>query len=160
VASNPGQIPAGGKDVISVVVNTKNRGGSNLRKRFRVKTNDPGSESFTLVIKGDVRAYILVKPKRIRLRGRVGEQVQKTVQIERLKTHPFRVKSIRARNGENLQFELKEDNSGKDGYRLVVKNTMKEAGTYYDVITIETDSKAKPKLQIPVTGRILAAAKK
>ncbi len=41
VASNPGQIPAGGKDKISVVVNTKNRGGGLLQKRFSVFTNDP-----------------------------------------------------------------------------------------------------------------------
>jgi hypothetical protein len=160
VASNPGQIPAGGKDVISVVVNTKNRGGGTLRKRFRVNTNDPANASLILQVKGEVRSYIPVKPKRVRLRGRVGEQVQKTVQIERLKDHPFRVKAIKARNGQNLQFELKEGNGSKDGYSLVVTNTMKEAGTYHDLITIETDSKAKPKLQIPVTGRILAVSKK
>jgi hypothetical protein len=160
VASNPGQIRAGGKDVISVVVNTSNRGGNTLRKRFRVITNDPDGDTLTLVVIGEVRTYIPVKPNRVRLKGRVGEQVQKTVQIERLKDHPFRVKAINARNGKNMQFELKEDTSGKGGYRLVVTNTMKQPGTYYDVITIETDSKAKPKLQIPVTGRILAAAKK
>jgi hypothetical protein len=141
------------------VVNTKNRGGGTLRKRFNVKTNDPRNGRFTLVVKGEVRAYIPVKPKRVRLRGRVGEKVQNTVLIERLKAHPFRVKAVKARDGKHLRFELKEGNPGKDGYRLVVTNTMKEAGSYHDVITIETDSKAKPTLRIPISARILAAAK-
>jgi hypothetical protein len=141
------------------VVNTRNRGGSTLRKRFNVKTNDPRNTRFTLVVKGKIRAYIPVTPNRVRLRGRVGEQVEKTVLIERLKAHPFRVKAIKARDGKHLRFELKEGNPGKDGYRLLVTNTMKEAGSYHDVITIETDSKVKPTLRIPITARILAAAK-
>ena len=140
------------------MVNTKNRGGTSLRKRFNVRTNDPRSEAFTLVVKGEIRAYIPVTPHRVRLRGRVGEQVEKTVLIERLKAHPFHVKAIKARDGKHLRFELKKGNPGKDGYRLVVTNTMKEAGSYHDVITIETESKAKPTLRIPVTARILAAA--
>lgn len=143
------------------MVNTRNRGGTEVRKRFSVQTNDPRHEAFTLVVKGQVRAYIPLTPNRIRLRGRVGEQVQKTVLIERLKAHPFRVKAIKARDGKHLQFELKEGNpgKGKDGYRLVVTNTMQEAGSYHDVITIETDSTVKPTLRIPVTARILAAVK-
>lgn len=124
-----------------------------------MKTNDPRNATFNLVVKGQIRAYIPVTPNRVRLRGRVGEQLQKTVLIERLKAHPFRVKAIKARDGKHLRFELKEGNPGKDGYRLVVTNTRQEAGSYHDVITIETDSKFKPKLRIPITVRILAVAK-
>ena len=141
------------------MVNTKNRGGTTLRKRFNVRTNDPRGEAFTLVVKGKVHAYIPLTPNRVQLRGRVGEQVQKTVHIERLKAHPFRVKAIKARDGKHLRFELKEGDAGKDGYRLVVTNTMQQAGSYHDIITIETDSEVKPTLRIPVTARILAAVK-
>jgi hypothetical protein len=141
------------------VVNTKNRGGRKLHKRFHVTTNDPRNQRFALVVKGEIRAYIVLTPSRVRLRGRVGEQVQKTVHIERLKAHPFHVKAIKARDGKHLRFELKEGNPGKDGYRLVVTNTMQKAGSYHDVITIETDSKVKPQLRIPISVRILAAAK-
>lgn len=130
-----------------------------MRKRFNVRTNDPRGELFSLVVRGKVLAYIPLTPNRVQLRGRVGEQVQKTVLIERLKAHPFHVKAVKARDGKNLRFELKEGNPGKDGYRLVVTNTMQKAGSYHDIITIETDSKAKPRLRIPVTARILAAAK-
>lgn len=130
-----------------------------MRKRFVVKTNDPRSETFTLVVKGKIHAYIPLNPNRVRLRGRVGEQVQKTVHIGRLKAHPFRVKSIKAGHGKHLRFELKEGNPGKEEYQLVVTNTMQKAGNYHDVIIIETDSKAKPMLRIPITAQILAAAK-
>jgi hypothetical protein len=141
------------------VVHTNNRGGTTLRKRFIVKTNDPQHPTFTLVVKGSVRAYIPLTPNRIQLRGRVGEQVQKTVHIERLKAYPFHVKAVKAKDGRNLRFELKPGNPGKDGYQLVVTNTMQKAGSYRDMITIETDSKVKPTLRIPITARILAAAK-
>jgi hypothetical protein len=141
------------------VVNTSNRGGTTMRKRFTVTTNDPQRKTFTLVIKGTVRAYIPLAPNRVQLRGRVGEQVQKTVHIERLKAYPFRVKAVKAKDGKNLRFELKEVNPGKDGYSLVVTNTMQKAGSYRDMITIETDSKVKPTLRIPIIARILAAAK-
>ncbi len=141
------------------MVNTANRGGTTLRKRFTVQTNDPQNPAFKLVVKGSVQAYIPLTPNRVRLRGRVGEQVQETVLIERLKTHPFHIKAVKARDGKNLRYELKEGNPGKDGYRLVVTNTMQTAGSYHDVISIETDSKARPTLRIPISAQILAAAK-
>lgn len=162
MASNPGHIRAGGKEIISVVVNTKNRGGSNLRKRFTVQTNDPKQPTVTLIVKGIVKAYIPVSPKRIQLRGAVDEQVQKIVRISRLETHPYSVKNVKAKDGKNLKFELKSSKleAGKEGYRLIVTNTMAKAGSYRDMITIETDSKVKPTLRIPIVARIYPAAKK
>lgn len=101
-------------------------------------------------------------PKRIHLKGTVGKQLQKTIQIERLKAYPYIVKNVKAKDGKNLRFELKESDSGKgtDGYRLIVTNTMNTAGSYRDLITIETDSKVKPTIRIPVVARIYAPAKK
>lgn len=161
MASNPGQIRAGGKDIISVVVNTANRGGSTLRKHFTVRTNDPQQSTFTLTVKGTVQQYIPMTPSRINLRGRAGEKLQTTVYIKRLKAYPFRVKNVKVKDGSHLRYKLKEGDSdiGKDGYRLIVTNTMQTAGSYRDMITIETDSKVKPTLRIPVFARILAASK-
>lgn len=143
------------------MVNTANRGGSTLRKHFTVKTNDPKQPTFNLTVKGTVQAYIPMRPSRINLRGRAGEKLQTTVHIERLKAYPFHVKNVKAKDGSHLRFNLKEGDSGngKDGYRLIVTNTMQTAGSYRDLITIETDSKVKPTLRIPVFTRILAAAK-
>jgi hypothetical protein len=143
------------------VVNTANRGGSTLRKHFTLQTNDPVQSTFKLTVKGAVQAYIPMKPSRINLRGRAGEKLQTTVHIERLKAYPFRVKNVKAKDGSHLQLKLKEGDlgAGKDGYRLVVTNTMHTAGSYRDLITIETDSKIKPTLRIPVFARILAASK-
>ena len=102
-----------------------------------------------------------MSPKRIQLRGPVGERLQKTVHIERLKAYPYHVKNVKAKDGKNLRFELKESDSAKDadGYRLIVTNTMNTAGTYRDIITIETDSKVKPTIRIPIVARIYAPSK-
>jgi hypothetical protein len=102
-----------------------------------------------------------MSPKRIQLRGAVGKQLQSTIRIERLKAYPYSVKNVKAKDGKNLRFELKESAPDKDtdGYRLIVTNTKNTAGSYRDMITIETDSKFRPTIRIPVVARIYASKK-
>ncbi len=156
MASNPGQIPAGGKEKISVVVNTKSKGGSLLHKRFTVHTNDPTHKRINLVVSGRVKGYVDVSPNRVRFMGRPDDALSKVIQITPLEDFPFTIIKIKAREGKHLEYQLKPKgkNPAKDGYQLIVTNTMKEAGSYSDLITIETDSKKKPRLIIPVRGRI------
>ena len=47
----------------------------------------------------------------------------------------------------------------KHGTRIevIVENTRKEIGPYYDTITLATDSSRKPEIKIPVFGNIKAA---
>jgi hypothetical protein len=156
VASNPGHIPVGGREKISVVVNTKNRGGSNLRKGFSVFTNDPDRPRVRLSVSGTVKGYIAVAPKFIRLTGTVGQPIQRTVNLTPLKGYPFTVKEITAQTDEFVRFQLKPagKNAAKTGYRLLVENTKTDAGNYRDTIIIKTDSPHKPTLRIPIYGRI------
>jgi len=156
VASNPGQIPAGGKESISVKVSTRNRGGAKLHKGFTVYTNDPQRPEVRLQVIGQVNAYLKVAPNYIRLMGRWDQRLSQTVKITPLEGHPFTIKEVKAQQGQNLRYELKPlgNNPGKNGYELVVENTMKKAGNYRDLITIQTDSKEKPLVTIPVYARI------
>jgi hypothetical protein len=156
VASNPGRIPAGGKDKISVEVNTKNRGGSSLSKSFNVYTNDPAKPQVSLKVIGKVKGYLTIAPSYVRLNGPVGRPISRTVQIMPLEGHPFAIKGIEARQDKFLRFEIKplKKPSGEHGYLLLVENTKKDAGSYHDTIMIKTDSEHKPLLRIPVYGRI------
>jgi hypothetical protein len=157
VASNPGQIPAGGKDKISVVVGTKNRGGSHLRKRFTVMTNDPQHARTDLAVFGQVKGFLSVTPTFIRLTGRSGELIRASVKLVPEDGYPFTIKEVKAKDGDNIRFDLKP--LGKDparqGYELMVWNTRTEAGNYRDFVMIETDLKEKPSISIPVNGRVL-----
>ncbi len=58
--------------------------------------------------------------------------------------------------GEHLHYDLKPvgKDPAKNGYTLVVQNTMQSAGFYQDLIIIETDNIRKPSLRIPVSARI------
>lgn len=157
MASNPGRIPAGGKDKISVEVNTKNRGGSSLSKSFKVYTNDPAIPQVSLKVMGKVKGYLTIAPAFVRLNGPVGRPISRTVQIMPLEGHPFAIKEIKAQQDKFLRFKIKplKKPSGESGYLLLVENTKKDVGSYHDTIMIKTDSKHKPLLRIPVYGRIL-----
>jgi hypothetical protein len=156
VASNPGQIPAGGKDKISIVVNTDNRGGNLLRKHFTVFTNDPRAFSKNLVVFGKVKGYVNVTPTFVRLMGKPGDDIRATIQITAEKEYPFVVKGIKAKEGQHIELDLKplDQEAVSKGYLLAVRNLRKEPGVYRDFITITTDLKEKPVINIPVSGRI------
>lgn len=160
MASNPGRIPAGGKDKISVVVHTKNRGGSHLNKNFKVYTNDPKKPQLNLTVTGQVKAYVDYSPKYIRFSGKVGQELYRTIDVIPFKEFPFSIKKVTAKEGKHLRYELKPltRKDGPQGYQLTVYNTMATAGNYQDIITIETDSKVKPKLKIPISGQIRKAS--
>ncbi len=156
MASNPGRIPAGGRESISVKVSTRNRGGGRLHKGFTVHTNDPQKPDVRLEVTGQVNAYLTVAPKYIRFFGRGDQPLGQKVKITPMEGHPFTIKEVKVQQGQNLRYTLKPlgNDPGKSGYELFVENTMKEAGNYRDLITIQTDSKEKPSVTIPVYARI------
>jgi hypothetical protein len=156
VASNPGHIPAGGREKISVTVSTKNRGGQNLHKGFTVFTNDPGKAKVRLQVSGRVNAYLTVAPHFVRFIGRVNQPLKQLVKITPLEGHPVTIKEVRVQQPQNLRYELKPlgNPPGRAGYELVVENARRDPGNYQDSITILTDSKEKPSITIPVYARI------
>jgi hypothetical protein len=158
VASNPGQIPAGGKDKISVVVTTAGRGGQSLVKHFKVHTNDPRQPQVDLVVKGKIAGYATITPKRVVLVGRLGEPVSSQVRIIPQEGYPFTIKAAKAATGSNIQVALKPlgDKPAKDGYLLTVTSISETVGSYGDYIELSTDLKEKPTIGIPVSGRLSA----
>jgi hypothetical protein len=156
VASNPGQIPAGGREKISVKVSTHNRGGQTLHKGFTVYTNDPKNSKVRLQVSGRVNAYLTVEPQFVRFIGRTDQPLKQSVIITPLKGHPVTIKEVKVLQPENLHYKLKPLGlpPGKSGYELVVENAKLDAGSYQDRITIVTDSEKKPSITIPVYARI------
>ena len=156
MASNPGQIPAGGMEKISVTVSTRNHGGQTLHKGFTVYTNDPDKPQVRLQVSGRINAYLTVAPQFVRFIGRVGETLQQSVKITPLAGHPVTIKEVRVSQPENLRYKLKPLGRPEDkaGYELLVENARQEVGNYHDRITILTDSKEKPTITIPVYARI------
>ena len=142
-----------------MVVNTADRGGQRLIKHFTVMTNDPTNSRVDLVVTGKVNGYVSINPRYIHLMGQADKNLSAVVKILPLKSHPFTITNVDARNGDNITIKLSPlgENPAQSGYELLVSNTKKDEGAYRDFITLRTDLKEKPTLTIPVSGRILAS---
>jgi hypothetical protein len=102
-----------------------------------------------------VERFATIRPRQVRLRGFTGEEIKRKVIIIPTPKHPFKILNIRARDGKDISYQLSEENS-KNGqkYALIVENKRTQQGSYFDIITLETDSKIRPKLQIRVYGQL------
>ena len=90
------------------------------------------------------------------MRGFTGEQIIKKVTIIPEEKYPFKVLKVRARNGQDIRFQLEEENK-EEGlrYALIVENQRAQTGRYFDVITLETDSQIRPTLDVRVYGDLM-----
>jgi hypothetical protein len=134
-------------------VNTYNKGGQAIRKQATLFTNDEKNSRLQLTISGSVDKFVTIKPDRVKLRGVAGDEIKSKVTITPEKKYPFKIVKVSAKNGNDIDFELSEEN-GDQGpvYALVIENKRLQQGRYFDMITLETDSEIQPKLSIRVYG--------
>ena len=148
-------IPPGEEGKIAIKVDTNGYGGDRLRKTIKVYTSDPQQSQIQLSVSGTVKKFATITPKNVQLIGSAGTAVKGTVAIVPEKNYPFKIVNTRAQSGRNIRYALKEEkNSEKLTYVLTIENLKQEKGRYYDKIELETDSQLKPKISIPVYGRI------
>ena len=153
-------IPPGEEGKIRIKVDTRGYGGHPLKKGVSVYSNDPVTPRITLGVAGQVDLFARVSPKQVRLMGPAGTRIKSSVTIEPLAEHPFSIVSSKAANGENISFDLSEQNgSAGKRYVLTVENIKKDRGRYFDMVTLKTDNTAQPEIQVKVYGIILAKKK-
>jgi hypothetical protein len=71
------------------------------------------------------------------------------------KKYPFKILKVRAKEGNNIKFELNEVALSDNGaYELKVENLKKGTGRYFDTIILETDSKLRPEISVRVYGNL------
>jgi hypothetical protein len=118
-------------------------------------TTDPQKPVTQLTISGSVKNFATITPKNIRLYGKVGEPVKKTVRIVPEESYPFKILETKAQIGRDIRYELTSEKQSPGGaYLLTVENMKQETGRYYDTIFLVTDSHVKPKISIQVYGKI------
>jgi hypothetical protein len=102
-----------------------------------------------------VKKFVTITPKNVQLFGLAGTPVKGTVAIVPEKNYPFKIVKTKAQSGRNIRYVLTEEKStDRLTYVLIVENLKKDKGRYHDKIELETDSQLKPKISIPVYGRI------
>jgi len=88
--------------------------------------------------------------------GYAGQPLKTVVKIVPEKKYPFKIIDTKTSDQKNIRYTLEEtqDLQGT-GYILYVENVRKEQGNYYALISLKTDSKIKPLIQISIYGNIL-----
>ena len=119
-----------------------------------VHTNDPVRPVLEVVISGEVKEFLRMKPRFVSMKGTVGESLAVTVEI--IPVHPFKITGMQIRPNKNVRVSLEENQKGQRlSYQLMVENTANTPGRYYERIELRTDSDIRPVLRIPVRGNIL-----
>ncbi len=100
-----------------------------------------------------------MEPAYARLVGQAGTDIKKAITITREKAYPFKILEAKARNGNDIAFDVQEfSKADGDGYILTIENKKTVAGRYADTVILTTDSNIKPTITIPVYGQIISAA--
>jgi len=125
-------------------------------KSITVYTNDPVNPQLTLRVKGAVKDFVSISPKRVRMTGAAGDEISSNVTIIPHKEYPFKILEAKPLQEGNIKVEMEEVNKeGKTSYQLTVLNLKNERTRYFDTIVVKTDSKIRPELKISVYGNIL-----
>lgn len=126
-----------------------------MKKIAGVYTNDKNRPRMDLVISGQVEKFATIRPKHVNLRGYAGDSITASVSLIPEEKYPFKILKVRARDGNNIKFELEEASQSDNGaYTLKVENLKKDTGRYFDTIVLETDSKIRPELSVRVYGNL------
>ena len=143
---------------------------SNLKKEpgryfddIVLKTDRKIQPAISVRVTGDILAakFIEIAPREINLVGLPGEQIQEQVKIVSLKKHPFKVLEVATKHGEDIKYKLEEVEEGEmPVYLLTVQSLRKEEGTFADIISLKTDSKIQPVIDIRVNGIVFGLDQK
>lgn len=131
-----------------------------MQKKITVFSNDPKRPQLMLTVAGSVEPFADIHPERIILRGNSGQPMRQELVVKPRANYPFKITEVNAKNGVNIQYELKEQETpeGKS-YIVTVENTKTSPGKYYDTLLLSTDSQLKPKIPIHVYGTIAKGPK-
>lgn len=123
-----------------------------LSKAVTVFTSDKKRSKIKLRISGRVKKFVRITPKRIKISGSLKDTLKSEAKIIPLDEFPFKIKGISAREDLNITYGLRTLENGE--YLLTVENRAIKPGRYFDTVTLETDSKVRPGIDVLVYGNI------
>ena len=138
---------------------TKGFGGRNITETVWIYTNDRKNPQLQIRVTGTVEKFADIAPTRAMMVGAVGTPLKTQIRIVPQQKYPFKILGTRAGDGRFITFRMEEQkDSEKSMYVLTIENTAQQKGRYSDVIYMDTDSKIRPVIEIPVLGNILTPA--
>lgn len=149
-------VPPGQEGRIILTVKTEGMRGA-IQKSATVHSNDPANPMVTLSIKGTVKQLIDILPAPyINIRVSQGQPVEGTVTLVNNDRTPLHILEVKSSNPE-FATHLKTVEKGQR-YELQVKlNGAKTVGGRFNTqLTVTTNNKKQPQLNIPVIAVIAA----
>jgi hypothetical protein len=132
-------------------MNLKGYQGS-IKKSATVFTNDPQNPRPVLVLQGNIKAIVDVRPaNNIAFRGLADQQTEKIVDFVGT-SKPFKIQKVESNLEDKVSYKVETVVEGKH-YRLKITNTLKQ-GNYNGFVKCYTDVPEKPEIQIRVSGYI------
>jgi hypothetical protein len=132
-----------------------------MNKKITVVSNDPKRPQLLLTVAGAVEVFATIHPQRVILRGSKGQTMRQELVVTPRTEYPFKITGINAKNGINIQYEMRTQETPEGpAYIIVVENTKTSPGRYYDTLLLSTDSELKPKIPVHVYGMIAAGSPK
>jgi hypothetical protein len=123
-----------------------------VKKTATVQSDSPDNPRITLIVQGNVKALIEVRPeKTVYFQGMAEQLGDKSIEI--LSTSSvFHIQKMKDSLEKNAACRLETVEDGKH-YRLRISNLLKQ-GSYRGAITLYTDLAAKPEVTVWVSGFI------
>ncbi len=145
-------IPPGGSGKITLKIKTLGKEGKASRHAV-VFSNDPENPRKRIQVNLRVTPLISVNPSRVFFNGFAEEQLQKEIIIHANTKDPICLELEKQTLPEKVTCTLSALEHSRS-YKLVVKNLLKNAGTYRGRIIFKTGCARKPYMVVPVFGRI------
>lgn len=153
-------IPSGETGIIQVTFKTNKYEGKQ-KKFIYVETNDPKEPKIELVVQGNIKSDIAVDPQGIHFGDVIkGETVSKKVKVFDMSNEGLQLKRIQI--NEKLFAIKTETFKGEHNRGFELEITLKPdipAGPLKETITLHTNLKRRPRIDIPVLGNILGDIK-
>jgi len=144
------QVPPGGTGEITATFTIGSRQGPQT-KHIYVLSNDPSEPKATLTIKGAIIPQVSVSPTSLSLSNRDGA-ASRSVTIAQTLPEELTLGKISQRlNLLNTKLAEAAPENGKKRYSLEISlKPDVEPGRYFETVSVETNSKTKSRIDIPV----------
>ncbi len=140
---------------ISLIIPTDSLGGNEIVSAITAETSARHLPEIVIEVSLTVREFASLSPYRVWLKGSSAREIVATCVVVPSVAYPFSITGIKARKGVWFSHSYGEvERDDRKAYEITIKNTRKKAGSYQDVLFVQTDHPERPEFKIRIEGRI------
>lgn len=121
-----------------------------MKKVILVKTDHPEKRKFNLVVTGPVEKIVNIQPASVYLNGNLGDTLESIVTITPVEKYKFSILEVEQKMNREIKAQLIKPEGDEKSWQIKIKSTSDKTGSFYDVLTLKTDSQYRPTFGIRV----------